>query len=106
MKIIIEPETAPETDNARMNHRSGLVAWRIKLSAQASRKKTNSTIQADIQYRVTKCVIIIVRHMPEMIHSKALKINGGSMKINWKRFNTITTADNAGYFNTNCPCIS
>src|SRR3954452_19397177 len=106
MRIIIEPETAPETDNARMTHLSGLDACRIKLSAQANRKKANSTIQADIQYLVTKCVIIIVRHMPEMVHSKASKIKGGSMKINWKRFNTITTADNAGYFNTNSTCIS
>src|SRR3954464_12774479 len=69
MKIIIEPETAPETDNARMNHLSGLDAWRIKLSAQANRKKTNSTIQADIQYLVTKCLMIIVKHMPDVVHS-------------------------------------
>src|SRR4051794_15727105 len=106
MRIIIKPETAPETDNARMTHLSGLDAWRIKLSVQANRKKPNSTIQADIQYLVTECVIIIVKHMPEMVHSRASKMKGGSMKINWKRFNTITTADNAGYFNTNCTCIS
>src|SRR4051812_41228347 len=89
-----------------MNHLSGLDAWRIKLFAQANRKKTNSTIQADIQYFVTKCLIIIVRQMPDVVHSRASKIKGGSMKINWKRFNTITTADNAGYFKTNSPCIS
>src|SRR5215212_479949 len=98
-KISIELETMPAADNPRSTHLSGRDAWRIKLSKQASRKKTNSTSHADIQYRVTECLIINVRHIPEMVHSSALKINGGSTNINWKRFNTITTADRAGCFN-------
>src|SRR5215204_4865860 len=103
MRIIIEQETIPATDNARMIHLSRLDAWRIKLSTQARRKKINITSHADIQYLETECLIMVVKHIPEIVQSRALKIKGGSMKINWKRLNTITTADNAGYFNTTCP---
>src|SRR5215212_10430518 len=99
LKISIELETMPAADNPRSTHLSGRDAWRIKLSKHASTKKPNSTAHADIQYRVTECLITKLRHIPEIVHSRALKINGGSTNINWKRFNTITTADRAGCFN-------
>src|SRR5829696_4494539 len=90
LKISSELQTMPAADNPSSTHLSGRDAWRIKLSKQASRKKTNSTAHAEIQYLVTECLIINVRHIPDMVHSRALKINGGSTKINWKMFNTIT----------------
>src|SRR3954470_22124529 len=96
----------PARDNPRSTHLSGRDAWRIKLSIQASRKNTNMTSHADIQYLVRVCLIMNVRHIQEMVHNRALKIKGGSKKINWKRVNTMTAADKAGYLITNSICIS
>jgi hypothetical protein len=83
-----------------MIHRSGLDAWSIRLIAQAARNNKNMIIQANIQYLEIAFLNIMVDNMAATNHNKALKRKGGSGKINWKRFKTITIADKTGYFNT------
>ena len=104
LPIIVKPDSRPAIDNNVINHLSGLDAWRIRLSEQASRKRINIRYHTNIQYFVIKFLTIIVKDKVEMNHNRALKIKGGSRKMNWRMLKTITTADKKGYFNTNCPC--
>jgi len=85
-----------------MIHLSGLDAWRIRLSAQASKKRVNMKYHTNIQYLVTKFLTIMVNDKVQMVHNKALKIKGGSTKMNWKSVKTIVSADKKGHLNTNC----
>src|SRR5690349_15526912 len=98
--MITEPPTIPLIASDNIIHLSGLDACRIRLSAQASRNNEKPVIHAITQYRLTKSLLIVIRATEEIVHNMALKIKGGSGNMNWKMFNTITNADNRGYFNT------